>query len=663
MIRRVLAGGLGLIAFGVGLLAVVDPTVVVVSLPTVSVAVAGIVLLLLAYRVLVGRYRRPRFLARTGDPERAAVSAQPGEDVSKTVSGFLHSEYVPTRRGLRAVAVAVLVHYTGASEERARKMLTERSWSENPYALAYFTDDATAGLSLLTRLRDRLRPESDYRQQQRHAVDAVSAIAGVVAPPGPTVLEQWTERLGALGTRDDETKDGRVAIEPMTAADDPGPTTETPGDREQTFERAEGSTSPRETGHLRGVSVVVLVAAGVGALAREPTLLLAGVLGIGLAAYASAASPPDPTLTITRSLDHEDPDPGERVTVTVTVTNRGERTLSDLRLIDGVPAACPVVEDTPRCGAVLQSGEAVTFSYVVEGRRGEHQFDALLAIAHDRAGVYETVSHLDADTMVRCRPQFSGGEALSPGHLAAAGPGGVPTAAGGDGVEFHAVREYRRGDPRRRIDWKRRARTGEFATLEFREERATRVVCLLDARAPAYVTHHPEAPHALDRSVTAAGEIATTLLDAGNRVGVAALGPTDCWLAPATGRLQRSRLRELLVTHDALDQAPPTEAVDPDVQLTALRRRLHDDTAIVLFSPLVDEQAVATARQLDAEGYSVSVLSPDPTAVDAAPQRLARAVRTLRIGRLRRAHVPVVDVGADEPLAAALTRDLPRGQS
>jgi len=55
--------------------------------------------------------------------------------------------------------------------------------------------------------------------------------------------------------------------------------------------------------------------------------------------------------------------------------------------------------------------------------------------------------------------------------------GRVPTDVGGAGVEFHATREYRRGDPVKRIDWNRRARTGELATLELREERAPRPSC------------------------------------------------------------------------------------------------------------------------------------------------------------------------------------------
>lgn len=647
MIRTALAAIVGVAALGVGIAAIVDPGSVGASIPATSVAFVGIVPLILAYRVLVRRYRRPRYRARTGDPERAAVSNPPGRDISETAAAFLASEYVPTRRGLRAVAVAVLAHYTDATAAAAQTALAEHAWTEDPYAIAYFAESDAPDVPFLDRLRDRLRPESAYRRQLRHATDAIAAIAGVDSPPEPTVHGQWLERFGSIGAQTDDQAGGRLTSNGVSTAE-----TEPQSGSDETT----GPTSPWETGHLRGASVVALVAGGVGALFREPTLVLAGVLGVGVAAYARASMPPEPSLAVERQLDDAHPAPGDVVDVTVTVSNRGDRALTDLRLIDGVPAALPVASGSPRCGTVLPPGDSRQFSYAVEARRGEHSFDPLLAIARDVAGTHEAVTRVERETRVTCRPRRASVRWLPLRRLTTASHGNVPTTTGGEGIEFHSVREYRRDDPLGRIDWNRRARTGEFATLEFREERATAVVCLIDARASAYVTHHPDAPHAVDRAVEAADAIATTLLERGNRVGVTALGPTECWLAPATGRDHRVRLRELFVTHEAFDPTPPTADADVAQQVTALRRRLPADAQTVLFSPLVDEPAVTAARRLDACGYSVAVVSPDPTATRTAPQRLARAVRRMRIGALRRSRVPVVDWRAEESLPTTLAR-------
>jgi uncharacterized repeat protein (TIGR01451 family) len=668
------------VAFGVGIAAIVAPGWIDLALPAASVVFVGLVPLLLAYRVLVRRYRWPRYRARTGDPERAAVSTPPGRDVSETAAAFLTSEYVPTKRGLRAVAVALLAHYTGTTDADASTALDEYTWTNDPYAIAYFRGEGGPDLPRLQRVRDWLRPESEYRRNLRHATDAISAIAGVELPSEPTVTGQWFERLHAIGTPSVEANGGRV--EENSGRVDTGNAAAPIGD-EAPDERTPEATSPWETGHLRGVSVVALVAGGVGALFREPAIVLAGVIGVSLAAYAYASTPVEPLLAVDRRIDADRPEPGDVVTVTVTVTNRGERVLPDLRVVDGVPAALPVVDGSPRCGGVLRSGESLEFSYAVEARRGEHEFDPLLAIARDVAGSHETVERVRDETTMTCRPRFSSDRSLPLRQLTTLGHGTVPTAAGGEGVEFYSVREYRRGDPLRRIDWNRRARTGEFATLEFREERTTCVVCLIDARKSAYVTHRPDAPHAVDRAVAAAGTVATTLLERGNRVGVAALGPRECWLAPGVGRDHRLRLQELLVAHDAFGATPPAEesdgpqqdrrarqdgdapqpvtdgtGQDGDVaqQITALRRRLPADAQIVLFSPLVDEGATSAARRLDASGHPVSVVSPDPTATRTASQRLARAVRRMRLGTLRRNQIRVVDWHGTERFPAAIAR-------
>jgi uncharacterized repeat protein (TIGR01451 family) len=641
VIRRLLTVALGVAALALGVVTFFDPGSLGASLPTTAILFVGLIPLALAYRVLVARYRRPRHRARTGDPERAAVSDAPGEDVSETVREFLASEYAPTRRGLRAIAVAVLDHYTAASESDAQEALANRTWTTDPDALAYFAGDGAPVPPILARLRDRLSPESAYHRRLRHATDAISAIAGVNPPPEPSLLEQWSARVRSIGAEPDDRAGGRVAVD-----EDGRPPEASEADL----------TSPWETGHLRGVSAVALVAGGVGALFREPPLVLVAVLGVGLAASARGSAIPDPSLEIERRLTNPDPEPDETITVTVTVRNRGERTLPDLRLVDGVPAGLPVVDGSPRRGTSLRPGERCEFAYEAAARRGVHEFDPLVAIARDGAGTREAVSHIECETTVTCRPRFASVRPLPLRGLTTARPGTLPTSSGGEGVEFHSVREYRRGDPLRRVDWNRRARTGEFATMEFREERATCVVCLIDARAVAYVTHRPDAPHAVDRSVEAVGAAAATLLQSGNRVGVATLGPTACWLAPATGRTHRARVREVLVTHEALGATPPEETIDFEERLVELRRRLPSDAQVLFFSPLVDQQASTAARLLDAYGYPVSVVSPDATATRTAPQRLARAVRRMRIDKLRRSRVPVVDWRSDESLPAALTR-------
>jgi len=197
--------------------------------------------------------------------------------------------------------------------------------------------------------------------------------------------------------------------------------------------------------------------------------------------------------------------------------------------------------------------------------------------------------------------------------------GRVPTDVGGAGVEFHATREYRRGDPVKRIDWNRRARTGELATLELREERAATVVLLIDARE-AYGVRRERARRRHRRGRRASrppDRRSPPRSTAGTGSG------SRRWVrATAGSRREPARRtapgRETLATDPAL--APDAGrgvlpvAVVPAVPPAASGRR-----AGALFTPLLDDSA-SLARRIDAHGHLVTVLSPDVTAGD-TPER------------------------------------------
>jgi uncharacterized protein (DUF58 family) len=239
--------------------------------------------------------------------------------------------------------------------------------------------------------------------------------------------------------------------------------------------------------------------------------------------------------------------------------------------------------------------------------------------------------------------------------------GRVPTDRGGPGTEFHAVREYRHGDPLSRIDWRRAARTGEFATVEYRQEQAATVQLVVDTREDAYVAPEGELA-AVERAVAGAGETFTSLLATGDQVGLTAFGPVDTWLPPGAGDDHRARARHLLATDPAFAPTPPEKPFFATIRFDRLRRRLSPETQVVLFSPITDEYVLSVARRLDAYGHRVTVVSPDPGDTGTPGRALARAERAVRLSTLRGAGIRVVDWG-DESLAAAIADARTRWQS
>ncbi|WP_435064611.1 DUF58 domain-containing protein [Halobaculum sp. EA56] len=410
------------------------------------------------------------------------------------------------------------------------------------------------------------------------------------------------------------------------------------------------------TGRWTGMAALALVPVGLGVLLRHPPLVLVGALGVAFAAYARGDAAPELDVTLERELSDPTPDPGDEVTVTLRVRNDGGGVLPDLRLVDGVPAAL-ASERPARLGTALRPGRTATLRYAVTAVRGAHEFDPVHLLARNPSGSRERDARLEAEgaTTIRCTPELEASASLPLRGLTTVYSGRVPTDVGGAGLEFHSTREYRHGDPAKRVNWARYARTGELSTLQFREERAATVVVCIDAREEAYRAPDGESANAVERGVEAATVAVPALLDSGDRVGIAAFGPGDCWLSPGVGDDHAARARDLLATHPALAPTPSGERFLPTTWLRRFRRRLPADAQVLFCTPLPDDYAVTVARRLDAHGHAVTVIAPDATADDTPGHRLAGVERANRVSRLRAAGIRVLDWG-EESLATELER-------
>lgn len=607
--------------------------------------------------------------AGTPDPERRTEVPVPGRSLVDAVEEFrgMKSGYVVDSNRLtarlRTAAVAALTRFEGLSDEEAIRRVEDGNWTDDRTAAAFLAE--SEGLPSRS-IRQRLAAlvgrssESGFQRGIQHTVAAIVAIG--------------TEQFAG------ETDDSTVESDRSTADRDPPPLPvyeRSSGPRIQSRSKRRTATEPvgdiesrrrRQTGHWTGVGAIALLAVGIGAIAEAPPVVLAGVVGVGYAGFARALEPPELDLSLERTLSDDDPDPGDDLEVTLTVTNESGAFVPDLRLVDGVPAGMAVTEGTSRLGTALRPGESVTLEYTVTARRGRHAFDPAFVLARDLSRSTEREYVVGAETTVVCEPSMRPlATAVALRDATAAYAGRLRTAEGGSGTTIYSVREYRKHDPLNRIDWNRRAKTGDLATLEFHEERAARVVVLVDARLAAYRAPTPDAAHAVDRSVDAAGRIGASLLATGETVGLAAIGPIDrdggnssatdpCWLAPASGRHHEVRFRERLATHTQFATLPPDDECRWRGQLRTIRRRLSGDSQIVFLTPLCDNTSVEIARQLEAHGHPVTVVSPDPTADRTAGQQLARVARRVRAIDLQRAGVPVVDWPDDESLDTVFAR-------
>ena len=643
-----LAASLGILTLGTGLAAIASPGLVAFDPGRVLVWSVGGLALVEALRVVQGRRHADLDEAETPDPELPSATPSPGEDLEDALEQFIDSRESYFRRsrlreGLRSAAIAVLTRYDVYSEAEAEAALEAGTWTADPVAAAFLGGESAPTLPVRTRVGNWLRRESSTERGVRRAVDAITAVAGVTPD---------ADEKSANGARRRESRRGNayenVSLTTVPAPEDDGTDDGSTGDLRR---------ASHGTGRWRGVSVVALVGIGVGILAGEPAVLLAGVVGVGFAAYGRSSALPPGDVSVERTLETDRPEPGEDVEVRVTVTNEADRPLADLRLVDGVPEALAVADGSPRLGTALRAGESATFAYAVTARRGVHDFGPTLLVARDLAGTTERERLLPAETTLTCVPPLRPlAEPVPLRERATRYVGQVETSSGGDGVEFYATRDYRRGDALSRIDWNRRARTGELTTVEFRRERSARVLLAIDARETAYVSPDPYAPHAVDRAVDAAGRLFASLSGSGDSVGITALSPERCWLAPGSGADHRAEARELLATHPALSPVPGGKPTVTTRWWRQLRKRLSPGTQVVFLTPLCEDYGGLIARRFEAYGYPVTVLSPDPTADRTAGHRLSRVARAVRISGLRSAGVRVIDWPRDTTVDEALAR-------
>ncbi|MFB6162017.1 MAG: DUF58 domain-containing protein [Halococcoides sp.] len=547
-----------------------------------------------------------------------AIGQVPGAAVDRALASTPRNPFRRHRQRsaiidrLRDAAEAVLATRPDVADE-PEAALEDGTWTDDALAASVFTDE-----EIPTRLLDRIdvgrgTVTAPFSERVSRAVDALGTLAGVDPPTASEPADRDT-------------------------ADLPGPTV-------------------RSTKRWRGVVALALIALGTGAVFSRPALLLGAAATAGLAGYATLWGDPMVEVTLERRIEPDRPAPGEPVTVTLTVRNVGDAWLPELRIVDGVPPALAVTDGSARRSTALRPGATTTLTYTVEGPRGRIAFDDPVVVARSASGTRERITRPGVEGVDTITYAFDRASETPVTLRAQASRqvGRLLTDDSGPGVEFHSVREYQPGDPLGRIDWQRVARDGDLSTVQFHAERAGTAVVLIDARRPAYVTADPSGPSAVDRSVIAAADLIGTVLAADHRVGLAALSPRSCWIAPAGGSSHRTRTLEALATSDAFPASAPDAPFLREAGVSALVERLPADAQVIAFSPLADDGAVEILRSIEASGHPVTVVSPTPTGGGSPGRRLASIERDHRLALCRRAGLRTVDWG-DQPLRIALER-------
>lgn len=388
-------------------------------------------------------------------------------------------------------------------------------------------------------------------------------------------------------------------------------------------------TSRGRTAVAGGVTAVIA-----GVVLGQPALTSVGVLLALLPLLGLAALRRERPVAVQRTLDPRRVPAGQPARVQLTLD--GEAGAGALLLEDRVPWALGV---RPRF--VLPTARrtwTTRVDYTVRSDvRGRFTLGPVTLRAADPFGMAErttTVPDLgDLVVTPTVVPLQTAGRA---GAWTGAGDN-RPRAFANGSAEDVTVREYRHGDPLRRVHWRSSARTGELMVRREEQPWQSRATVLLDNRASAHRGHG--AGSSLELAVTAAASVAAHLAARGFVVRlVTADGPPagDAWHDRATPADADRLLEELAVVEpvrrtslatgwlDATSRHGMLVAVLGDVaddRATLRRLRHHADPAYALVLD-VDRWANGgghsdVATTLRASGWRAIRVAPDtalPTA-------------------------------------------------
>ncbi|QLH81756.1 DUF7269 family protein [Halosimplex pelagicum] len=178
---RSVTATLGVLLGVVGIAALAVPQITT-PLPTgdTFVLIVGLVLLLGAVAQVQRRRRTELDYAETPDAELAVDLPTPGDDLDRRLGRLRLTRFNEAERHrindeIRDVAAATIRRRDRGSTEAAERALDEGSWTDDPFAAAFFTGRVPEAPTT-DRLRELFDRESPFKRRAVRAIDAVERL-------------------------------------------------------------------------------------------------------------------------------------------------------------------------------------------------------------------------------------------------------------------------------------------------------------------------------------------------------------------------------------------------------------------------------------------------------------------------------------------------------
>lgn len=275
---------------------------------------------------------------------------------------------------------------------------------------------------------------------------------------------------------------------------------------------------------------------------------------------------------------------GSRNPVTLRVENRSGATLR-LEILDAPPEPSRTVGLPLRLKIGPRRAREVTY-HVHPGRRGRSRFAAVYLRYPSRLGLWTLQQSRPLETQVKIYPDI---QAVHRFELLArrnrlSEEGLKVWRLRGRGGEFDRLREYRREDEPRHVDWKATAKYQKLVSREYTVERNQNVLFLLDCGRS--MVNEAEGVSHLDRGLNSAVTLSYIALSQGDNVSFMAFSHRiERAVGPVRGKLAVQR-----IIRAAYDLEARYEASDYSLALEEVLRRQRKRALVVLVTHALDEQ-------------------------------------------------------------------------
>ena len=327
---------------------------------------------------------------------------------------------------------------------------------------------------------------------------------------------------------------------------------------------------------------------------------------------------------------------------------RSSERIPGLKIREDLPEGLELIEGEKEWVVSLSGGETREFRYKVRVKRGIHKFNWVELSYRDPFGFFHFTKKFDLYTELIGVPIITDVPTPYSTRGTKITVGALPSPRVGEGVEFHAIREYQPGDPLRIINWKATARTGKIMANEYESERKVDVIFIVDASYTGELV--------FDHLVRAAASLMLNALNEGTSFGLLLAEDVPLWVRPDYGK------RHFFKCIDFLSTAKPDRNNMIAYQVEHLIRSHFPPRAqLVYLSPLLTEESREALKIMASFGYKVVVISPDPyTAVEPKVREEELALKLLSLQRkavLKKmaSYGVIIDWDVRKPLKAAIS--------